>query len=52
MCTNTKGLCPHLVFDRSVKVPVANGWAKGHGVGPIELCGLGYREEKEKKKSP
>lgn len=30
-----------MVFDQSIKMLMANGWAKGDGVGPLDLCGLG-----------
>lgn len=35
---------PQLVFDRSIKMPAANGWAKDNRVGPLELCRMGLRE--------
>jgi hypothetical protein len=34
-----------LVFDQSIKIPEANGWAKGDRAGPLELPGLGQRRE-------
>jgi hypothetical protein len=41
-----KGPCPQLVFDQSIKMPVANGWAKGEEmVGPLDFCRLGSRRE-------
>ena len=47
MCPNAKGPCPQLAFSRPIKMPVANGWAKGDGEELLELCGLGHREETE-----
>ena len=39
---------PQLVFDQSIKMPAANGWAEEDGVGPLELHGLGcWWEEME-----
>ena len=40
-CPNVKG--PQLVFDGSIKMPVANGWEKGDGAGPLDFLGLGHR---------
>jgi hypothetical protein len=38
-----------LVFDLSIKMPAASGWAKGDRAGSLELYILGHRrEEKEK----
>jgi hypothetical protein len=36
---NIEGPCPQLVFDQSIKMPAANGWAKGDGVGLLDLLG-------------
>ena len=40
-CPNAEGPCPRLVFDRLIKIPAANGWAKGYGARPLDLHGLG-----------
>lgn len=32
-----------MVFDQSIKMLMANGWAKGDRVGPLELPELGLR---------
>lgn len=49
VCPNTKGPCPKLVFDRSIKMSVANDWAKGDGVEPLDLLRprLGRGEERK-----
>jgi hypothetical protein len=46
-CPNAKVPCHHLNFDWSVKMPVANGWSKGDGVGSLELLWLGHRGRRE-----
>lgn len=45
--TNAEGPCPQLVFDLSIKMPVANGWEKGDRAGPLELLRLRQREREE-----
>jgi len=39
--------CPQLAFDPSIKMPATNGWEKGNGVGPLELCRQRHRERGE-----
>jgi hypothetical protein len=38
-----KVLVLNCFFDWSIKMPAANGWAKGDVPGPLELLGLGCR---------
>ena len=47
MCHITEGLCPILVFGQLIKMPVANGWAKGDGAGPLDSCGLGHGRKED-----
>ena len=49
VCHNAEDLCPQLAFDQSIKMPAANNWAKGDGVVPLDLCGLGHRREEERR---
>jgi hypothetical protein len=44
---STECLCPQLDFDRSIKMPVANSWARGDGVEPLDLCRLGCGREEQ-----
>ena len=53
VCPNIEDPCPQLVFGQSIKMPVANGWAKGDEVELLDFRGLGHRREKKRqKKSP
>jgi hypothetical protein len=39
-------------FDQSIKMPVANGWANGDGVGLLDLHRLGQGREEERGELP
>ena len=49
MCPNSEGPCPQLVFDQSIKMPVANGWAKGDRAGLLDFHGLESRRLEQTK---
>jgi len=41
--------CPELVFDRSIKMPVDDGWAKVDGMEPFDLLWIGVRKEERQR---